>query len=96
MLSATAARQARVALRRDIGCKEVDFRMRVIRDGISFQGTDFVGTFRDFVMRRRRFLATTVENVEDFEVKETDAETTEDPSAAGGDVQSGTVGKTDG
>lgn len=54
MLSATAARQARQALCFDLGCREVDFRMRVVRDGISFKGTDFVGTFRDFVMRRRK------------------------------------------
>lgn len=56
MLSATAARQAREALRRDIGCKEVDFRMKVVRDGISFSGNDFTGPFREFVMRRRKFL----------------------------------------
>jgi DNA polymerase-1 len=56
MLSATAARLAREALTRDVGCKEVDFRMRVVRDGISFQGTDFIGAFRDFVMRRRKMM----------------------------------------
>ncbi len=58
MLSATAGRQAREALRRDIGCKEVDFRLRVVRDGISFTGNDFTGPFREFVMRRRKLLAT--------------------------------------
>lgn len=57
MLSATAARQARDALARDLGCKDVEFRMRVVRDGISFQGNDFTGVFRDFVMRRRKLLA---------------------------------------
>lgn len=58
MLSAGAARQAREALRRDVGCKEVDFRMRVVRDGISFQGNDFTGPFRDLTLRRRKFLST--------------------------------------
>lgn len=58
MLSATAARQAREALRKDLGCKEVDFRVRVIRDGITFNGDNFAGVFREFVMRRRRLLAT--------------------------------------
>lgn len=56
MLSATAARQAREALSRDSACKEVDFRVKVIRDGISFQGNDFTGPFRDFVMRRRKLM----------------------------------------
>ncbi len=59
MLSATAARQAREALRRDQGCKEVDFRMKVVRDGIAFSGNDFTGPFRELVMRRRRLLAET-------------------------------------
>lgn len=56
MLSATAARQARDALKRDQGCKEVDFRMKVARDGIAFAGNDFTGPFRELVMRRRRLL----------------------------------------
>lgn len=59
MLSATAGRQARDALVLDHGCKEVDFRIRVARDGIAFSGKDFTGVFRDFVMRRRKFLAIT-------------------------------------
>ncbi len=57
MLSATAARSAREALERDLGCKEVEFRMRVVRDGISFGGTNFIDPFRDLVARRRRMLA---------------------------------------
>lgn len=60
MLSATAARQARDALVHDLGCKDVDFRLRVIRDGLSFQGVDFTGPFRDMVVRRRKLLATLV------------------------------------
>jgi DNA polymerase-1 len=60
MLSATAARQARDALVHDLGCKDVDFRLRVIRDGLSFQGVDLTGPFRDMVMRRRKLLATLV------------------------------------
>ena len=56
MLSATAARQAREALVRDLGCKEVDFRMRIMRDGISFKGNDFTGPFRELVLRRRKTL----------------------------------------
>ena len=58
MLSATAARQAREALRADLGCREVDFRVRVVRDGVSFKA-DVVNPFREFVHRRRRLLAET-------------------------------------
>lgn len=83
MLSATAARQARDALRRDIGCKEVDFRMRVVRDGISFQGNDFTGTFRDLVMRRRKFLATTVAEVEAEDGDQAGGEGSRGPAEAG-------------
>lgn len=57
MLSATAARQAREALGLDLGCKEVEFRVRTIRDAVSFKGDNFVGVFREFVIRRRRFLS---------------------------------------
>ncbi len=56
MLSATAARQARDALRKEMGCHEVDFRVRLVRDGISFGGDNFVGPFRDLAMRRKRLL----------------------------------------
>jgi DNA polymerase-1 len=56
MLSATAARQARVALVTDLGCREVDFRIRVVKDSVSFGGHDFIGPFREFVLRRRRYL----------------------------------------
>jgi 5'-3' exonuclease len=56
MLSATAARQARDALRHDLGCREVEFRVRVVRDGVSFTGDNFVGPFRDHVIRRRWLL----------------------------------------
>jgi 5'-3' exonuclease len=59
MLSATAARQARDALRADLGCKEVDFRVRIVRDGVSFKGDGFVNVFRELVHRRRRLLAET-------------------------------------
>lgn len=58
MLSATAARQARDAIARDLGCREVEFRMRIIRDQVSFGGNDFIGPFREFVTRRRRILPT--------------------------------------
>jgi DNA polymerase-1 len=58
MLSATAARQAREALYRDLGCKEVDFRMRVVRDGILFSGNNFIGPFRELRLRRQKFLST--------------------------------------
>ncbi len=61
MLSATAARQAREALKRDAGCKDLDFRMRVIRDGISFSGNDFIGPFRELVLRRRKLLSSAVD-----------------------------------
>jgi len=57
MLSATAARQAREALAKELGCHEVDFRVRLVRDGVSFGGDNFVGPFRDLSHRRRRMLA---------------------------------------
>ncbi len=66
MLSATAARQARDALRRDAGCKELDFRMRVVRDGISFSGNDFIGPFRELVLRRRKHVVVPVEAEADY------------------------------
>jgi len=59
MLSATAARQGREALRLDLGCKEVEFRVRIVRDGVAFKGDGFVNVFREFVHRRRRVLAET-------------------------------------
>lgn len=70
MLSATAARQAREALAKDMGCREVEFRVRIIRDGITFSGDGFVGPFRDMVNRRRRLLA-------EHSVKEEDTSTDE-------------------
>lgn len=57
MLSATAARQAREALGRDLGCKEVDLRVRLMREGISFSDDRLVQPFRELVLRRRRMLA---------------------------------------
>ncbi len=59
MLSGTAARQARDALRRDIGLKEVEFRVKLVKDAISFGGDNFTGPFRDMTMRRRRMLKET-------------------------------------
>lgn len=59
MLSATAARQSREALVRDLGFHEVDLRLRLVRDGVTFSGDGFGIPFRDFAMRRRRLLAET-------------------------------------
>lgn len=56
MLSATAAHQAREALSAEHGCREVDFRIRTVRDAVSFKGDNFVGVFREFAVRRRRLL----------------------------------------
>ncbi len=57
MLSATAARQAREALRDgDLRCQEVNFRVRILRDGVTFAG-DVISPFRDFALRRKRLLA---------------------------------------
>lgn len=56
MLSATAARQARIALTADLGCREIDFRIRIVKDAVSFGGANFIGPFREFVTRRRRLL----------------------------------------
>jgi len=59
MLSATAARQAREALRAELTCREVDFRVRIVRDGVAFKGDGFVNVFREFAHRRRRLLTET-------------------------------------
>lgn len=56
MLSALAARQTRVALTTDLGCREIDFRVKIVKDSVSFGGANFIGPFRDFVIRRRRLL----------------------------------------
>lgn len=56
MLSATAARQARIALTTDLGCREVDLRIRVVKDAVAFGGHNFISPFREFVLRRRRLL----------------------------------------
>jgi hypothetical protein len=56
MLSATAARQARTALIADLGCREVDLRIRVVKDAVAFGGHNFISPFREFVLRRRRLL----------------------------------------
>ena len=78
MLSPTAGRQAREALYRDTGCKEVEFQMRVVKDGIAFSGTDFIGPFRELVLRRRKML-------KDYGLseKETNVDTTESTQVAG-------------
>jgi 5'-3' exonuclease len=80
MLSATAARQAREAIGRDLGCKEVEFRMRIIRDQVSFGGNDFIGPFREFVLRRRRILPTLPQHVAIEAVIDQDATKVEDSS----------------
>ena len=54
MVSATAARQARDSLLHDNACKEVEFRVRILRDGVSFGGDNLINPFREMVMRRRR------------------------------------------
>ncbi len=58
MLSATAARQARTALVTDLPFRELDFRIRIVKDSVSFGGQDFMGPFRELKLRRRRFLST--------------------------------------
>jgi len=67
MLSATAARQAREALRRELNCREVEFRVRLVRDGITFSGDNFAGVFRDFALRRKRHLADTADNYHEID-----------------------------
>lgn len=71
MLSASAARQARNALQADLGCREVDFRVRIIKDCVSFGGANFIGPFRDFVIRRRRLMK---ENEQASSVNEPESE----------------------
>lgn len=65
MLSATAARQARDAMYRDLGCKEMDLRLRFIKDSITVPDERLVQPFREMVVRRRKFLADNVRAKED-------------------------------
>ncbi len=69
MLSANSAREARVALTREGGCKEVEFRCRIIKDGVTFNGNDFISPFRELAMRRKR-LVVVEKPVEAVEAKE--------------------------
>ena len=64
MLSASAARQAREALENDLGCKEIDLRVRLMRDGISFADDRLVQPFREMMMRRRKVLVQQQTNIE--------------------------------
>ena len=59
MLSATAARQARDALVEDLPSKGASVHIKAIRDGISFKGDNFIVTFHEFAIRRRRVLEIT-------------------------------------
>ena len=74
MLSVVAARQARDALWRPLACREVEFRIKVVKDGVSFTDDKFVQPIRDFVMRRKKLLERIVpeqkEVVEEFDGKE--------------------------
>lgn len=67
MLSASAARTARESIFKDRFCKEVEFRLRVVKDQVSFGGDNFVGPFRELCLRRRRILGDrlTRENVDE-------------------------------
>lgn len=57
MLSADAARQARESLVRELPVKELDLRVRMIRDGTSVSDADkLVQPFRQLQMRRKRLI----------------------------------------
>lgn len=64
MLSATAARQARDALSRDLGCRELELRMQMVRDCTTISDDHLAQPFREFVLRRRRAL-TEMKNTEE-------------------------------
>ena len=58
MLSAEAARQAREALNAPMGCRELDLRAQMLRDGTSVgDGDKLCQPFRELVARRKRWLA---------------------------------------
>lgn len=67
MLSATAARQARNALLRDLGCRELELRMRMVRDGTTVTDDHLVQPFREFVLRRRKHLGDSLIRQEESE-----------------------------
>lgn len=56
MLSATAARQAREALYRDIGCRELEFRMLLSKNSLSLRDDNFTMPFKELVKRRRKLI----------------------------------------
>lgn len=56
MLSATAARQAREALGRELNCRELDLRMRMVRDSTTMSDDGLERPFREFNMRRKNLL----------------------------------------
>ncbi len=61
MLSAEAARQAREALRREMGCKELDLRIRMSRDGTAVtDGDKLCQPFRVLQMMRKKWIASQV------------------------------------
>lgn len=60
MLSGEAARQAREALRRELSVRELDLRVRMVRDGTSVSdANNLVSPFRQLAARRKRVLSGT-------------------------------------
>jgi DNA polymerase-1 len=58
MLSADAARQAREALVREMPVRELDLRVRMVRDGTSVSDADkLVSPFRQLAVRRKRLIS---------------------------------------
>lgn len=70
MLSATAARQARDAMSRDLGCRELELKMRMVRDGTTMSDDHLTRPFREFVIRRRKSLEKIVREKADSETAE--------------------------
>lgn len=54
LMSATAARQVREALEKELPVREIEMRMRLVKDGLTISDQAFVSTFRELAARRRR------------------------------------------
>lgn len=57
LLSATAARESRITLDSELKMKEIEFRVKISKDNITFGGKDFLSPFREFCIRRKKYLS---------------------------------------
>ncbi len=54
LMSATAGRQVREALEKELAVREIEMRIRLVKDGLTISDQAFVSPFRELSARRRR------------------------------------------